>query len=172
MKNLIWFFFFLFTYAFAFSQNTDCNCLDDLEYLNDQLKQTPSYKEQIKGERKKAFYKYVEQIKQEIKKEKLIELHCQVYLQKILSQIKDAHLLTVPTVNAVKTEEQIRAFRESAAFKLTPTIETELEPLEQWVSSLPPESITGIYYTQNKLLKIGLIKEAKQFKGVVLDSKT
>ncbi len=173
MKIIISTLFFVFIANICWTQSSKCSCEGDLDYLLEELKNAPSYKEQIKGAKKASFYQYVEQIKGEIKKEEKIDLHCQVYLQKVIKQIRDEHLYLTPVIKRVKTDEEVKNFQASSVYQMTPIYEENLQDLEKKTSEYPTSDIEGIYYTTNKLLKIAVVlNDKKEYQGIVLESKT
>ena len=72
------------------AQNSDCNCLTDLDFVISEVKNTPSFKSQINDE--SYLNKYIDSLKLSIKNDSNIELNCLAYLQKYLKIVKDNHL--------------------------------------------------------------------------------
>jgi len=75
----------------CFSQERNCNCIDELNNVVEQIKYSKSYKNQVKKVKEAAFNKWKIKIEQEIKNDSLIEFFCIGYLQKYISFINDRH---------------------------------------------------------------------------------
>ena len=77
---------------YLFSQVLDCPCSDDLNEVAELIKQSKSYKDQIKGrDRIAAFDQWKNQIEEELSADSLSSFFCTGYLQKYISFIRDRH---------------------------------------------------------------------------------
>ena len=81
----------LFFFTYAFGQDNDCTCINDLNDISEQIKNSKSYKVQIKGDKIIEFEKWKNEIETEIKNDSLIDFFCVGYLQKYISFINDLH---------------------------------------------------------------------------------
>lgn len=75
----------------CFSQEKNCNCIDELNNVAEQIKYAKSYKDQISKVKEADFNKWKIKIEQEIENDSLIEFFCIGYLQKYISFINDRH---------------------------------------------------------------------------------
>lgn len=75
----------------CFSQERNCNCIDELNNVAEQIKYAKSYKDQISKVKEADFNKWKIKIEQEIENDSLIEFFCIGYLQKYISFINDRH---------------------------------------------------------------------------------
>jgi len=78
--------------SLVYSQEQDCNCIDELDTMSKLIKNSKSYKTQIKKEaRESDFNAWKEEIKREIANDSLSKFFCVGYLQKYISFIEDKH---------------------------------------------------------------------------------
>lgn len=78
--------------SLVYSQEQDCNCIDELDTMSKLIKNSKSYKTQIKKEaRESDFNVWKEEIKREIANDSLSKFFCVGYLQKYISFIEDKH---------------------------------------------------------------------------------
>lgn len=83
---------FLLNISFLFGQKKNCECIDELDIISNEITNSRSYRIQIKRKnREEELLKWKEKIKEEIRQDNLRELFCVGYLQKYISLIKDKH---------------------------------------------------------------------------------
>lgn len=117
----------LFFFTFTFGQVSDCNCINELNDISEQIKNAKSYKVQIKGNKIIEFEKWKTEIETEIKNDSLINFFCVGYLQKYISFINDLH----NQVYATQKHELIQA----------PNYPKSID-----TTQIQNDSISGIYF--------------------------
>ncbi|MFZ4672525.1 MAG: S41 family peptidase [Flavobacterium sp.] len=117
----------LFFFTFTFGQVSDCNCINELNDISEQIKNAKSYKVQIKGNKIIEFEKWKTEIETEIKNDSLINFFCVGYLQKYISFINDLH----NQVYATQKHELIQA----------PNYPKSID-----TNQIQNDSISGIYF--------------------------
>ncbi|MEO1051933.1 MAG: hypothetical protein AAFX87_14980 [Bacteroidota bacterium] len=169
---------FLFSLLFFVGHTNaqgNCDCLSELDFTLQELAKTPSYKAQIKGERKQDFEKYVSEIREDIRKDPLIDIHCLVYLQKVVYEVKDNHLGIRPSTPILDENNQtaLRQFRASAAFLKTPKSKLNLDSLQQYLKTKTSADIEGIYYSNSGATKLAVYYlDSGRYRGVILNSQS
>ena len=148
----------------------------DLTSLYNALKETPSYKEQITGQKKKEYDLLYEKLKTgKIKPSRFDSLY---KLSELLWPIRDNHLALYerpdPDFKSSMLNDSVlvRKFRESSRFKSYPLPLTNVDKLEHKLAGKPLGSIEGIYYQGEFKIGIYADKKEKRFKGVILASKS
>ncbi|WP_321346338.1 S41 family peptidase [uncultured Draconibacterium sp.] len=148
MNKLFFATLLLFVWGVTFAQKKDCNCLDELNEVSELIKQSKSYKTQIKGDKEAAFADWKTKIEQEIKTDELTDFFCVGYLQKYISFINDRHneIYFVP--------EKVDA----------PVYSKTINTLE-----VPNDGVSGIYYAGTDKI---LVKKEKidTWYGITLES--
>jgi hypothetical protein len=147
------------------TSSPNAQCFEDYQFLIDALKNTPSYKAQIKGDKRKAFQEFARSVEKDILQDESIEIHCRMYLQQVLYQVRDWHLL----IGSSKEEDpDLLKKRE----QLIPG--TDLSPAalrEKATTSAVTDPLAGIYFSSDSSLTLSVYpKEDKQLAGVVLHS--
>jgi len=163
--------FFIFSITLANAQNTECNCENDLEFLNKKIKKTPSYKAN------KTVYN-----NQFLKTKKEVEnlnsgYECFVQLNKLILSLNDNHS-RVYGFN-IGANEEIRndsikfdKFKNSKLFNNYPRPNINLDSLIIVLKKKPIELIEGIYSITD-FMTLGVYKTSKDstYRAIVLESK-
>lgn len=165
--------FFLFS-AFAKAQSTPtCNCVEELSFIDKQIKEMTSFKKQIKGDRLTEYTTTLEQLKQEVTTQMTVT-DCFSKLNTLLSVVKDKHahlrhLKPLITSEMIDGDVELDRFRESEVFKNHPKSTTSVEDLVGKLTNKPFESIEGIYEKKGDMT-VGIINNGSAYEGVVLTS--
>lgn len=153
----------------------DCFCKKDLDFYYKEIQKTISYKDQIKGHKKKKFDATYIALKKEIHCSEST-LECFDILNKLSYLIDDEHarLRSIPgllTRENFRDENFIKAYIKTNEFKAFETVSIDLDSLNNVLQNSPIEEIPGIYY--KTFFKVGVYQPANTnyFNGVVLDSK-
>src|SRR5690606_8905925 len=119
----------------------------DLAALKEVLQKTPSYKAQIKGERKKEYDALYEQLLSNSPANKY-EQDYFLQLARLLFPIRDNHLgfYQLPDYSRFKNRDSIAAFVASPEFEKYPSAPINIDSLENILKSKPDSSIEGIYH--------------------------
>lgn len=144
----------LFLALFSNAQNSDCNCLKDLDFVISEVKNTPSFKSQINDE--SYLNKYIDSLKLSIKNDSNIKLNCLAYLQKYLKIVKDNHLYI-----SDNTDKDYSAFF---------SIERDINTIIKQPSNANSDELLGIYYLLD-LYKVAVVKDGDtNYKAILLES--
>lgn len=136
------------------AQNSDCNCLTDLDFVISEVKNTPSFKSQINDE--SYLNKYIDSLKLSIKNDSNIELNCLAYLQKYLKIVKDNHLYI-----SDNTDKDYSSF-----FPIEKNIDTIIEHSTNTES----DELVGIYSLLD-LYKVAVVKDGDtNYKAILLET--
>jgi hypothetical protein len=164
MYKLIALIFFCLLSSNLFSQSGSIY-QKDLDFLYQSLIKTPSYKDQILGERKKAYQKLYEQLRAEPVGPQSIDTFYK--LSQLLIPIKDKHLSFYQLPNQTITVKMLRdtafvnKYRASQTFQNFPKVTLDIDSLEAALSAKPKDSIEGIYYI-GEFGKLGVFRTAKK----------
>lgn len=176
MKNVITLsLLFFFGIAFAFAQTETCDCKTDLDFIISKMKKMPSYKKQIKGDKKEEFETVYKMLSAKMKQPISAE-SCYKLLLEQMVLVNDVHSsLTFRTKylsqEDVKDETKIEAFKNSERFKNHPKTTHNLETLKVELSqkqasdlegfyNFKDQQTIGIYYSENKKDLIGVVLES------------
>ncbi|MCC8424481.1 S41 family peptidase [Mucilaginibacter sp. UR6-11] len=148
---------------------------EDLEFLYHTLQQTPSYKDQITGDKKTRYRQLFERLEREPVPTTALDTFYS--LSKLFWPIKDRHLAfyqdTYLTNNlkALNNPEFLKTYAASSEFKNYPRVNVNLDSLEKELSNKPKENVEGIYLLGD-LGKIGIYRTARKdsLLGVVMSS--
>lgn len=113
----------------TYAQN--CDCVTDLNYVGQQLKNTPSYKSQLQNAL--IFDGAKAALTNDIQADENIELNCAFYLQRMLKIVKDQHIYV----------KDLGEDKDYAV--LTPVYEGSPEALSSNAVTTKNDPITGIY---------------------------
>lgn len=148
---LLWFLFSQISIA----QQTDCNCINDLDFLVSKMNDAVSFKSQITDQ--KSLDRHVEEIKAAINQDENIGLNCLAYLQKYLTIVKDNHLYIIDQ----KTDVDYSHFF---------TTVNKFDELRENASLDPKDELTGVYNLLS-MYKVAVIKEKDgQYNGIILET--
>ncbi len=165
--------FFLFS-AFAKAQSTQtCNCVEELSFINEQIKEMTSFKKQMKGDKLSEYTTTLKKLEREVT-EQMNVTDCFSKLNTLLSVVKDKHahirhMKPVITSEMVDENVALNRFRESELFKNHPKTSTSIEELIATLSEKSFESLEGIYERKDSMT-VGVIKKGDAYEGVVLTS--
>ncbi|AEH02281.1 S41 family peptidase [Lacinutrix sp. 5H-3-7-4] len=166
MKHLIAFStIFFFGISFAFTQNETCNCKADLDFIVSKLKKMPSYKKQIKGDKKENFETVYKMLSLQMKQPIAIEA-CFKLLLKQTNLINDNHL----SLSIKQPFLDINSNTRKIGFN-HPETDRNIEDLKNELSQKKTNSIEGIY-NYSTSLKVGIYYDdnKNQYIGVILES--
>jgi hypothetical protein len=147
---------------------------DDLEKLYETLQKTPSFKDQIKGQKRKEYDHLFEHLKNEpIKSNPFDSLF---KLSQLLWPVKDNHLglYQLPDKKSVASKSDTGNTIKSAnvpRIKRYPVVTADLDSLEKQLLAKPVSDVEGIYYNSDQF-RIGVYQTAVKdsLVGVVLYS--
>ncbi|GAA4314006.1 S41 family peptidase [Compostibacter hankyongensis] len=148
----------------------------DLDKLYTLLTKTPSYKDQIKGKKRRDYQKLYEQLKQDTAG-MVTEYDAFLNLVRLFFPFRDNHLgfYRIPGYFLTRTQFQdsaaIRKYRTSKIFLEYPKTQINLDSLELVLKKVPKDSVEGIYH-YGHYLKIGLFQTHLKgaYQGVVLST--
>jgi hypothetical protein len=148
----------------------------DLDFLYQELQKTPSYTDQITGDKKTAHQNLYAKLRtQPVAPSALDTFYT---LSKLLWPIKDKHLAFYQNYNrsidfkTLQNPEFIKQYRASSAFKTFPRVKVNLDSLENALSKKAAGSVEGIYAVGD-IGRIGIYRTLRKdsLVGVVLSSK-
>ena len=152
----------------------DCFCEKDLEFFYNEIQNTISYKDQIKGSRKVAFDEAYNQIIKNITCAET-EFDCFVLLNKLSYLIDDEHarLRTIPKILSSENyndKDVIETYRSSDEFLKFPKANISIDSLETALKNISINQIEGIYYKEG--FKVGVFKPYNKnyYEAVVLSA--
>ncbi|AXY73379.1 hypothetical protein D3H65_05030 [Paraflavitalea soli] len=167
-------FLFLLTYSLSpAAQSQTGNYRADLDALYDLLKKTPSYKDQVKGDKEPAFHALYQSLRADTLQVgnsfdnyyKLVQLFI---------PLRDNHLgfIQLPSIELKLSEQQnveaVKQYRQSSFFKNYPATAINLDSLEAVLAPIATDSVEGIYY-YDSLLTVGVYRAGQgALTGVVL----
>lgn len=162
--------FFLYTSAYAQTEN--CNCKNDLIFLDSKIKKTTSFKNNESA--------YIKSYQEKLKEADTITSNydCYILLNTLLLSINDNHSrvygLEMGATEEIKNDSiKFSEFLVSSIFKAYPKPNINLDSLVNILSAKSPSDIEGIY-RRNGYMTIGVYKNTKQnnYKAIVLDPET
>ncbi|MES2374028.1 MAG: S41 family peptidase [Bacteroidota bacterium] len=160
---------FLFS-AISSTAQTD-KYLTDLSALRSILQKTPSYNEQIKGEKLIAYdslYQYL--VSDTVNNPG--SYHYFYNLSQLIFPLRDNHLgfYQVPDYDRFKTQATIDSFVASRDFLEYPEYKINIDSLKTVLATRATDSIEGIYH-YDKFYSVGLFKSGyKEYTGVIVAS--
>ena len=156
----------------SFSQNR----LNDLTILKDIIKKTPSFKSQIKGQRKKEFDKLYEKLTLKVD-EKNTELQHFENLSELVGQINDNHFVLqyIPDTSfdweRYSDKLYVSKFLKKDYILNHPKVKINIDSLELSLKNKQTNEVEGIYYFQSSSHKIGVFKvNDSVYNGMILES--
>ena len=175
MKKLVTFcFIFVTSIVSIFAQSQTCDCKSDLDFLVDKIKDMPSYKKQIKGDKLIEFQNTYIELSAKMTSPIAINT-CFELLQEQMMIVNDLHAniysnTSYLTEEEYKNESKVAAFLKSDAFKNHPITNRDLTTLENELRAKPANSIEGIYNYGKQIIS-GIYKSDEEtIIGVVLSS--
>jgi hypothetical protein len=165
---------FLTIFSAHLSAQAVNNYISDIDKLYSVLKNTPSFKDQIKGKKLRDYLKLYESLKQDTAG---IRTDYDVFykLAQLFFPFRDNHLGFYQFPNsvldkaAISDSMAVRNYRASKTFQDYPTSYINVDSLELALQGRPKDSIEGIYF-YDSYLKVGLFRPGieDQYLGVVL----
>ncbi|WP_377130223.1 hypothetical protein [Mucilaginibacter antarcticus] len=148
----------------------------DFDFLYQELQKTPSYADQITGEKKTAYQNLYAKLKAQPVAPTALDTFYN--LSKLLWPIKDKHLAFYQNYNrdidfkTLQTPGFIRDYRTSPTFKSFPRVKLNLDSLESSLAKKATGSVEGIYVIGD-VAKIGIYRTLRKdsLVGVLLSSK-
>ena len=156
----------------SFSQNR----LNDLTILKDIIKKTPSFKSQIKGQRKKEFDKLYEELTSKVDEKNTDLQHFEI-LSELVGQISDNHFVLqyIPDTSfdwkRYSDKLYVSNFLKKDYLLNHPKVIINLDSLELSLKNKQTNEVEGIYYFQSSSHKIGVFKvNDSVYNGMILES--
>lgn len=147
---------------------------DDLDSLYSILSQTPSFRDQITGEKADSYARLFQRLRKSMHVQKS-DFEQFIQLTRLIIPINDNHLdirmedAFPLTIQNLRDSAFMRQYRTGSFFKNYPKVKTNLSELENKLSKRRPDELEGIYYIGE--LKIGVYKTGeKKYTGTVLKS--
>lgn len=170
-KSFITLLFLTFSMALVQAQNNECGCKKELEFLNKQIKKTPSYKLN-----KTTYSNQLIKTEEEIKNLNS-DYECFVQLNKLMLSLTDNHSrvygLNEGANKEIKNDSiKFEIFENSKLFNSYPRPTISLDSLIIVLKKQPIKSIEGIYSIDD-YMKLGVYKVSKgtTYRAIVLESK-
>ncbi|MEM5564788.1 hypothetical protein WNY78_06715 [Psychroserpens sp. AS72] len=175
MRNLITIsLVILFTITSVFSQSKTCDCKTDLDFIVEKMRKMPSFKKQIKGDKKDDFENTYQNLVSQMKQPLPFEDCYKLLLEQTLL-VNDVHF-SLGYKNAILSNEilkdslKLKAFKLTEEFKNHPKVNLNLDVLKQRLEAEPIDAIEGIYrygefqkvgvyYSEDKTMLIGVLLE-------------
>lgn len=158
MKNYIFLFTtLLFSAHLAQSQTSSCDCTQELDYVNTQLRTIPSYKSQIKND--EVNESFLKTLKSEINNDPRAKLNCVYYIQKYLTLVRDKHLSTSVQGATIDYKQ--------FDYQVSDELNTIVEKANRGA-----DEVTGIYNI-SELYQVAVVPDEKvegRYLGVILES--
>lgn len=171
-KNIIPSLLFLFLPFITFSQNR----LNDLTILKDIIKKTPSFKSQIKGQRKKEFDKLYEKLTSKVDEKNTDLQHFEI-LSELVGQINDNHFVLqyIPDTSfdwkRYSDKLYVSKFLKKDYLLNHPKVTINIDSLELSLKNKQTNEVEGIFYFQSSSHKIGVFKvNDSVYNGMILES--
>lgn len=145
----------------------------DLTALRSILQKTPSYKDQIAGNKLSAYDSLYERLLADTAAI-VVQDNYRYFLNlaQLFYPIRDNHLAfyQIPDFNNFKGKENIDRFVASKEFSAHPKCDIDIDSLKAALATRPAESVEGIYH-YDKYYSVGLFKSGpREYTGVVMDS--
>ncbi|MHA7129842.1 S41 family peptidase [Algoriphagus namhaensis] len=173
MKKLFSLTLFLFL-GFQLAAQSFCDCKPELKFVYEQMRSTSSYKDQIKGAKKKNFEQLYQSLQQQ-SADSLSLLQCYGLLNKLMSTVQDKHAKLKEISSPISAENLedpafISEYRQDDAFIHFPKTDQSITELQQRLQTKSIEDIEGIYAIGSKL-KMGVYRVSPDsLVGVILSS--
>ncbi len=174
MKTIHFFLYIIllfFPYV-SFSQNR----LNDLTILKDIIKKTPSFKSQIKGQRKKEFDELYEKLTSKVDEENTDLQHFEI-LSELVGQINDNHFVLqyIPDTSfdwkRYSDKLYVSNFLKKDYLLNHPKVIINIDSLELSLKNKQANEVEGIYYFQSSSHKIAVFKvNDSVYNGMILES--
>lgn len=152
------------------AQGDDCSCSKDLEFLNQKIRKTPSYKVN-----KKAYELEYAKTKDVIHGLST-GYDCFLQLNKLMLSLNDRHcnlygLNTGLDNESLKDSAQVAVFKASELFSAYPKPDLNLDSLRALLEEMPIASVEGVYYREG-YMTLGVYKEPDNgfYSAIVLES--
>ncbi len=162
--------------GFTLSAQQQCDCRAELDFLNQKIKTTESYKYQIKGEDSEIYEQTYQHLRAEMTLP-LSKLACFQKLSQLLDLIRDKHALLLESYPDFEYKDIydstfVEAYRKSESFVNFPKTDLNLDELRDRLEGKAVNEVEGIYNI-GSLMKLGVYKVAgtDNFTGVILSSK-
>jgi hypothetical protein len=162
----------LFFPYISFSQNR----LNDLTILKDIIKKTPSFKSQIKGQRKKEFDELYEKLTSKVDEENTALQHFEI-LSELVGQINDNHFVLqyIPDTSfdwkRYSDKFYVSNFLKKDYLLNHPKVIINIDSLELSLKNKQANEVEGIYYFQSSSHKIAVFKvNDSVYNGMILES--
>ncbi|WP_052158236.1 S41 family peptidase [Lacinutrix jangbogonensis] len=176
MKNVITLnLLFFFGIACAFAQTETCDCKTDLDFIVTKMKKMPSYKKQIKGDKKAAFETSYKSLSSKMKQPIPLEACYKMLLQQMLL-VNDVHS-SLKFVSKYITKEDSKDDAKLIDFKASekhinhPKTNLNLEALKSELALKKPTDLDGLYkYGDQQTIGIYYAENKKDLIGIVLES--
>lgn len=166
----------LLSLGFTLNAQQKCDCQAELDFINEKIKTTESYKFQIKGEKSDAYGQTYQELREEMTSP-ISKFACFQKLNQLLSLIRDKHALLLESYPDFKYEDIydstfVEAYRKSEAFLNFPKTDLDLDVLRSRLESKEVGDIEGIYNIGSSM-KLGIYQESgtDHFTGIILSSK-
>jgi hypothetical protein len=163
--------FIVFLLSTSVSQAQTNAYLADLATLKSILQKTPSYKAQVKGEKRSLYNALYDRLVSD-------SIHTPTNygyfynLAQLLFPLRDNHLgfYQVPNYSNFKDKESISRYVETKAFLEYPSYTINIDSLKEALGKKPADSIEGIYH-YDTFYDVGLFKKSNnEYVGVVVNS--
>ncbi|GAB4163966.1 MAG: hypothetical protein Tsb0033_24910 [Winogradskyella sp.] len=158
-----------------FAQSQTCDCKADLDFVVEKLKKMPSYKKQIKGEKKDAFDATYQKNAAKMQNPISIEACYKMLLEQMLF-INDTHsAIQINTAflpeNVLNDDSEFSEFKASYEFINHPKTDRNIPELKTELSQKHPQDLEGIYtYGENEKIGFYYAENKKDLIGVVLET--
>jgi hypothetical protein len=150
--------------------------LNDLTILKDIIKKTPSFKSQIKGQRKKEFYNLYEKLTSKVDEKNTDLQHFEI-LSELVGQINDNHFVLqyIPDTSfdwkRYSDKLYVSNFLKKDYLLNHPKVIINIDSLELSLKNKQTNEVEGIYYFQSSSHKIGVFKvNDSVYNGMILES--
>lgn len=175
MKTLFTLLVSILSITFSTSQTDVCDCKKDLDFVVDKMKTMPSYKQQIKKEKKEKVFnkKYLELSK--TLNEPISVSKCYILLNKMMNVVLDNHAKVYDnsiylTPEEYKNKKILLGFLASDKYTNHPKTNRNLAQLTEQLKNKPFENIEGIY-TYDSEQKVGIYQVSDtEYEVVVLET--
>ena len=159
----------------SFAQSQTCDCKSDLDFVVEKIKKMPSYKKQIKGEKKDAFDATYQKNSAKMQNPISIEACYKMLLEQMLF-VNDSHASLQVSTDVLPEEvfmddNKFSEFEASDVFINHPKTDRKIQELKAELSQKHPEGLEGIYnYGENEKIGFYYADNKKDLIGVVLET--
>lgn len=164
---------FLITSNFAQSQT--CDCKADLDFIVEKMERMPSYKKQLKGNKKELFENTYNELTSKMKQPLPIEDCYKLLLQQTLL-VNDVHFSLgyknpIISKDILEDSTKLGVFKTTEAFKNHPKVDADLAELKQRLESKSVDAIEGIYnYGESQKIGVYYSENKNELYGVLLEN--